>query len=214
MSQSLRDFDGNYLIGGKKYPSVTTILSKMCKKDGLQIWKDRNPDTWPTIARHAQIYGTFMHMLIQEQISGEIQEIPSKMPFQEWPKDLAEELDGRMEQWNKLGLRFGRPCLVEHTVVIKAANSAGTLDHFGPIDEIDMVMDLKSSAKPQKSHEIQMGAYYLGLLVEGRHAKQGMIPYVRRDSVEIVELMEEELMDRGQKFIEIAKRFYKQQKTN
>jgi CRISPR/Cas system-associated exonuclease Cas4 (RecB family) len=213
MSQSLRDGAGNYLINGKRYPSVTTILGKMCKKERLNIWKKQHDD-WPTISRHAQIYGTFMHMQIQEAISGEIQEIPSNMPFNEWPKDLAEELEGRMEQWNKLGLRFGKPCLVEHTVVIKAANSAGTLDHFGPIDEIDMVMDLKSSAKPQKSHEIQLGAYYLGLLVEGRHAKQGMIPYVHRDSIEIVELMEEELMDRGQKFVEIAKRFYKQGKPN
>ncbi len=52
MSQSLRDNEGNYLINGRKYKSVTTILKEEFPKIALDAWKERTPD-WPVKARPA-----------------------------------------------------------------------------------------------------------------------------------------------------------------
>jgi hypothetical protein len=207
MSQALRDGEGNYVINGKKYASVTTILGEMLPKPELDAWKERN-ENWPTLTRHARIYGTIMHMRLQDMVSDIPPDVPSEMPYQQWPKDIEEELDKRIYQWEKLGLVMGKPNMVEHTVVIHEAKSAGTLDWFGPIDGMKTVLDWKSSKRPYKSHRMQLGAYFLGLLAEGKIAEWGMIPYVRRDRVILVEMTPDEMYEEGQKFLEIAAKFY------
>jgi hypothetical protein len=207
MTQALRDKEGYYRVGGERWASVTTILGKTLSKRGLDGWKDRTPD-WPTQLRHAAIYGTFMHLQIQSEIAEIPPDIPSNMPIDEWPKDLREELEGRMEQWDKLDLKITRPNLIEHTITISEAKSAGTLDYFGPIDNMKTLMDFKSSKKAYESHKIQMGAYYLGLLAEGKEPEWGIIAYVRKTSAELVELTPEELASYGLKFIGLAEQFY------
>jgi len=215
MSQSLRDKAGNYLINGKKYKSVTTILKEEFPKVALDAWKERTPD-WPIKARHAQIYGTFMHMQLQTLVADIPPELPTYMPMSEWPEDIAEELEERMDRWMELGLVLGKPNLIEHTTVIEEFNdsgkmiaaSAGTWDFWGPVDRVITILDWKSSKRPQKSHEIQLGAYYLGAVAEGLEIEMGMIPYVRRNEVQLVELSREELIEQGEKFLELARKSY------
>ena len=221
MSQSLRDNEGNYLINGRKYKSVTTILKEEFPKIALDAWKERTPD-WPVKAREARIYGTFMHMQLQSMVSPIPPEMPAELPWTEWPEDIAEELEARVAQWEALGLEMGQPCLVEHTVVIEdfddahklVAASAGTLDYWGKIDGMKTLLDWKSSKRPQKSHRIQMGAYYLGALREGIEVEWGMIPYVRRNGVQIIELTPDEMKEEGERFLELARKSYERSMAN
>lgn len=207
MSQSLRDNEGNYIINGKKYASVTTIINKMVAKDQLKSWQDRTP-TWPEISRKARINGILMHQAIQNRMALVPVEMPD-VPYWEWPEDAREELEGRLEQFDNLGLLFEHPMIVEHTVVIHAALSAGTLDHFGPVDKYKTLMDYKSSSRPQKSHKLQMGAYFIGLMAEGKVAEHGIIAYVRKKSAELVEMTPEEMLEEGEEFLGLARKFYK-----
>ena len=103
MSQALRDKAGNYRINGKTYKSVTTIIKEQCPHIGLDTWKERNPD-WPVKLKHAGIYGTLMHLQIQSQYTDLQLEVPHEMPYYKWPKDIEDELEGRMQQWLKLDL--------------------------------------------------------------------------------------------------------------
>lgn len=215
VGQELRDRAGNYIIGGRKYKSVTTILKEEFPKVALDAWKERTPD-WPIKAREAQIYGTLMHMQLQATVSPIPPEMPAYIPYDEWPSDIAEELEGRMESWLKLGFNLGTPNLIEHTTVVEEfddsgrmiAASAGTWDYWGKVDGVLTILDWKSSKRPQKSHEIQLGAYYLGATREGIEVEMGMIPYVRKNEVKLVELSLDELKERGEDFLVLARKSY------
>lgn len=213
--------DGYYRIGDKRYKSVTTIIKEEFPKMALDAWKERTPD-WPVIMRKASIYGTFMHLQFQSLIATIPPEMPSKIPMDEWPEDLAEELECRMDNWLGLNLELGTPNLVEHTIVIEdfndskqlIAGSAGTIDFYGPVDGLPSLLDWKSSKSPQKSHRIQMGAYYLGAKREGLEVEMGIIPYVNRKRAQLVELSEEELKEEGEKFLVLARKSYQKEMDN
>lgn len=214
MSQELRDELGNYHIGGKKYKSITTILKEEMPHMALDAWKERTPN-WPSIGKKAAIYGTFMHMKIQELVTGTHPEVPKDFKLSEWcDMEMALELDDRVEQWMNLGLNIGTPNITEHTVVIERHDedgivmAAGTLDYFGPVDGMVVIGDWKSSKRPQESHRIQLGAYYLGMLAEGKEAQEGQIWYIRRNNADIIELEKDELEEEGEKFLELGKRSY------
>ena len=214
MSQALRDYAGNYHIRGKSYKSITTILKEECPKVALDNWKERTPD-WPVKARKAAIYGTFMHLQLQHLYADIPPDVPSEMPMEDWPDDMAEELEGRMESWLALGLQFEKPNMIEHTVVVEQHNelgdvmAAGTWDYWGKVDGMKTILDWKSSKNPQKSHRLQMGAYYLGALAEGYEVEWGMIPYVHKNNVTLVEMQPDELYEAGEKFLEIARKSYR-----
>jgi hypothetical protein len=53
--------------------------------------------------------------------------------------------------------------------------AAGTWDRWGKVDGMVTMLDWKSSARPQKSHKIQLGAYYLGAMLEGIEVEWGII---------------------------------------
>jgi CRISPR/Cas system-associated exonuclease Cas4 (RecB family) len=215
MSQALRDKEGNYLIGGRKKRSVTTIIHEEYPRAELDAWKERNPD-WPEYTRKARIYGVFMHMQLQEMYADIPVEVPGEYPFWEWPKDLDEELEGRREQWRLLNLILGKPNLIEHTIIIDdrdekgnlLSESAGTWDYWGPVDDLKSILDWKSSKRPQTAHKLQMGAYYLGAIAAGLEVEKAVIPYVRRTSAQLVELMPDELQEWGEKYLELARKSY------
>ncbi len=205
MSQALRDIEGNYHINGKLYRSITAILHDECPKMQLDAWKERTPD-WREIGRKARIYGTFMHLQLQSQYAKIPVDVPTEISIDEWPEDMAEELEERMKNWKELGLKMGEPNLMEHTIVIERAKAAGTWDWFGPVDDVPTILDWKSSKRPQKSHKLQLGAYYIGAIESGIRPEWGMIAYIRRNGAELVEMTEEELREAGEKFIELAAR--------
>jgi CRISPR/Cas system-associated exonuclease Cas4 (RecB family) len=209
MSQAQRDKEGNYVFGGKKYRSVTTIIHDECPHMSLDVWKERTPD-WPTKTRHAQITGTFMHIQLQSLTAKIPMDVPSYMPMEEWPEDILDELEGRMEQWKALGLKLEDPELQEHTTILAedGVAAAGTWDRWGMVDGMKTMLDWKSSKQPQKSHKIQMGAYYLGAIREGIEVEWGIIAYVRKTSAELVEMSPNEMQKAGDKFLELARKSY------
>jgi CRISPR/Cas system-associated exonuclease Cas4 (RecB family) len=215
MSQALRDKQGNYIINGIKHKSVTTIIHEEFPRAELDAWKERTPD-WPEYSRKARIYGIFMHMQLQGLVSDIPVEVPDYLPFWEWPEDMEEELQGRIEQWEALNLVLGKPNLIEHTIAIKEYDddgnltvaSAGTWDFWGKVDGITALLDWKSSKRPQKAHRLQAGAYYIGALQAGLEVEKFVIPYIRKNNAQIVELMPEELEEEGEKFLELARRAY------
>lgn len=208
--------NGYYNIDGRQVPSVTTILGKTCPHAGLEAWKRRHKNHG-ILSREARIFGLCMHMRILGRMSDSPLEVPDSLLNEEWPCNMREEMLSRDEQWKKLGLEPGRPRMLEHTIYVPGEHPfAGTVDYAGKLllfkqDLGTTTMDLKSSSKPQKSHEFQIGAYSLGLLEDGVECDNGVIPYVRAHSAEIVILEKEELQDRAQGFLEIAGKFYKQE---
>lgn len=215
MSQALRDKTGNYLINGRKYKSVTTIIHEEYPRVALDAWKERTPD-WPVKARQAQIYGTLMHMRLQSTVVDIPVDVPGELPFYEWPEDILEELEGRDASWEGLNLVLGKPNLVEHTIIIEdrdesgeiIAASAGTWDFWGPVDGMMSLLDWKSSKRPQKAHRIQMGAYYLGAKHAGIVVEWGLIPYIQKNKATIVEMSPDEMQEEGEKFLELARKSY------
>lgn len=215
MSQALRDKEGNYIFGGRKYRSVTTIIHEEYPHSELETWKEKTPN-WPEYTRKARIYGIMMHVQLQSTIADIPVDLPCELPYWEWPEDLEEELIGRMEQWKKLELKLEKPNLIEHTVKIESFDnsgklevaSAGTWDYWGAVDGVKEILDWKSSKRPYKAHRIQMGAYYLGATQEGIEVEMAVIPYIRRNSAELVELSIEELKEEGENFLELARKSY------
>lgn len=214
MSQALRDQFGNYHINGKSYKSITTVIREECPHMALDAWKERTPD-WKTVGKRAALYGTMMHVQLQMQEPDIIPvDIPSEMPYWTWPDDMEDELAGRMTQWKSLNLVLEKPCLIEHTIVIERhdiegdVQCAGTWDRWGKVDGMLTLLDWKSSKRPQKSHRIQMGAYYIGAKDAGIEVEWGMIPYVRKTSIEIVEMTPAEMQEEGEKFLELARKSY------
>jgi CRISPR/Cas system-associated exonuclease Cas4 (RecB family) len=207
---------GGYYVGlvpGKKIPSVTTVLGRMLRKDGLEYWKKKN-NNWRELQEKARISGTLMHHRILGRIADAPLELQEGMGEIEWTKELLEEMREREKQWKSLCIEPMRPRQVEHTAWMDGEYpAAGTMDYNGKLKIYGMdigyaVMDLKSSAKPQKGHEIQIGAYALMLKEMGIQVDCGVIPYVRRNSAEMVMMEKEELEDRGAIFLDLTRRFY------
>jgi hypothetical protein len=204
---------GYYRIGGKRYPSVTTILGKMIPKNGLEFWKRKNKN-WKELREEAAFNGTLMHLVLLQKISGTKLEIQENLLEKKWTRTTIAEIKAREHYWNELGIKPTKPIMVEHTIHIDdPCRVAGTADHWGGMtiggqDAGLCVTDLKSSKKPQRTHELQIGAYVLGLEREGKKVDTGLIPYVREDSSELVILEREELTDRGYAFMDVARRFY------
>jgi len=204
---------GYYRINGKRYPSVTTILGKMISKDGLEFWKRKNRN-WKELREDAAFNGTLMHQVILQKLSGTSIEMPERLLERKWTRATLAEMKAREHYWEELGIKAVKPIMVEHTLHIDDPyRVAGTADHWGRLeiggqDAGICVMDLKSSKKPQRTHELQIGAYALGLERERKKVETGVIPYVRSDSSEVVILEREELTDRGCAFLDVVRRFY------
>lgn len=213
MDQRIKRIGGYYYINDRKVPSMTFVLGKTCPKTALNGWKKRTAD-WEEVSRRAALFGTMMHMRILGRMSDAPLEPPKQLYTEEWPRDIAEEMEGRDVQWNKLRIKPGRPRLVEHTVWTTGKYPvAGTLDYTGPLEICGFstgqtIMDLKSSRRPQVSHELQIAGYAIALEREGIFVETGVIPYIRKNSSELVIIEEEELTDRKAKVTTIIRKFY------
>lgn len=64
-----------------------------------------------------------MHLQLQSLTAKIPLEVPSYMPMEEWPEDILDELEGRMEQWKHLNLKLEDPELQEHTCCIDLEES-------------------------------------------------------------------------------------------
>jgi CRISPR/Cas system-associated exonuclease Cas4 (RecB family) len=201
--------NGFYTIDGVKMPSVTTILNKMADHTGLDIWKKRQQNLEKYL-KEAALTGSLMHLRILQRYSDAQIELPGEMPIMEWPPGLEEELDKRDSAWECLDLKIEN-AVVEKTLTIPdpIGGSAGTLDMQATIEGFNAVLDLKSSKKIYESQQIQVAAYALGLeRTEGYEVERGYIVALRGGDYEMGELERSELVEYGEKYIEMVKDFY------
>jgi len=151
-----------------------------------------------------------MHYRILDGIS----EIPLPVPeinADEWPEDLVAEMEQREDAWRQLGLKISGPKRIEYTIYHTIAPLyAGTLDMRAKIDRVHTLADLKSSARFYDSHYYQLGGYYRGLMLmhPAERIERGMIIRIRGGDAEISEIELSELIEYGNKFIELANTFH------
>lgn len=204
-----RRIDGYYCTGGKRYPSVTTIIGAMASKGGLEQWKKKNKN-WKELRDNAALTGTLMHLRILQAYSEAQIEMPGLAPIEMWTEDIFEELNMRMKSWNKLALRI-KNALVEHTIfiTIPGAEAAGSLDMRGEIEGFNAILDLKSSKRIYPSQRIQVGGYAVGSEEQGFYAERGFIVALRGDQIEIDEMEKDEMEEAKEAFIEMSKKYHK-----
>jgi len=201
-------------------PSVTSIISKMMRKDGLDAWKSRNVNHKAYASNEATL-GSLKHLRILQQYCDEQLEAP-ELPSLDWCTE------GRMDQlelaeimWEKLGLKFGWPRYIEHTLYRgEYPRCAGSLDWLVQVEEPVKwedgltLGDIKSSKAPQEGHKVQLGAYYL-LLPEHLRPRRGVITYLHTQMKNnltlepvVIEMGEKDLVRYGNKFLDLAGKFY------
>jgi CRISPR/Cas system-associated exonuclease Cas4 (RecB family) len=201
--------NGFYTIDDVKMPSVTTILGKMANHAGIERWKKTN-NNWKQDMKKAALTGSLMHLRILQRYSDAQIELPGEMSIMEWPEGLEEELDKRDSAWECLDLKIEN-AVVEKTLTIPdpVGGSAGTLDMQATIEGFNSVLDLKSSKKIYESQQIQVAAYALGLeRTEGYEVERGYIVALRGGDYEMGELERSELVEYGEKYIEMVRGFY------
>jgi hypothetical protein len=202
--------DGDtYTIDGVEIPRVTHIISTMLHSRALDAWIERRGKKGAgKVKNKAAIDGTMMHLCCLDSLSDVPLEIPACVSSV--GEDFGEMIASRWRAFKSLDLTFGRPRWIEHLLVRKIPpTAAGTTDYWGLIDSKMTVGDLKSSRKKVKKYWYQIGGYYvLGMGMGMPEPEQGMIIYVREDEAEIDLLEKPELVEYGQKFLDIAQLYH------
>lgn len=133
---------------GRKYPSVTTVLSHG-KKDGLQSWIDRvGKEEAEKIKNRAGNRGTKLHLLCEQYLKGEITKlkITKLMPFDKMLfRQMYPLLDQHVNNIHSL-----EQALYSHELKL-----AGRVDLIAEWDGEIAVIDFKSSTKEKKEEYIQ-----------------------------------------------------------
>lgn len=191
-----------------EYARVTHILQTMTSSEKLKKWKQNHKDH-KSISGKAAILGTMMHHRILDEISDVPLEVPD-VDYEKLPEDAGEILDARVASFKSLGLEFTGTQLVEYTMFHDPdPRFAGTTDCIGKIDGTKSIMDLKSTSQPIKKHELQLGAYFAMAELAGiKDIEQGMLVYVRNDNAEIALIERPELIERKNRFIELATNYH------
>jgi hypothetical protein len=207
------DLMSKYSIPGiGPVPRVTEILAKyMGDEEGLRAWRSREPNH-AYISRRATNLGSIMHWVISNELSPVPLEMDNSIPLSEWEEDYVSEVSARLNHFKRLRMKFDPTPVLEHVVYIHepGAECGGQLDFRGNINGQPALADWKGSRRIRPEYRVQLGAYYLGSLREGYKAERGFIVRLQRDEKEVLELDAEELADAGSKFLELARRWHKQ----
>lgn len=120
------------------FPSVTTVLSKMKDKSGLDDWVNKiGKEEADRIKNEAAARGTEMHRMIEARFFGENVETKN---------DVARRLYQSLE----LHLRTLKPEAIEIPLYSKTLRVAGRTDCIGIYDGELSVVDFKTSRKEKK----------------------------------------------------------------
>jgi hypothetical protein len=200
-----------YFFDGKEYPRVTSILKLVADEAGLEAWKKREP-RHKEISERAMKLGTLMHYCIANELSPVPIEIDNDMPISEWPTNHLAELSSRMNHFRRLRMTFDKNPVLEHVVRHDGEGEffAGTCDFRGNINGQRSIADWKNSKRIRPEYTLQIGAYYIGSLHDNYKAERGFVVRLQRDEKEVLELDHEALVDAGEKFLDLARRWHKQ----
>lgn len=150
-----------YDVEGMKLPSVTTILHNFIPDDaGLKRWKANTPD-WREQFEFKGKVGTLVHNRISEYfidkfgVEGEAQTVDFDITT-----DIELEARMCMSHFEEFVRKFNPiPKAVEVRVWHRVMKYAGTMDWVGQINDMDVIVDWKTSARIYPSHTYQISAY-------------------------------------------------------
>lgn len=131
-----------YVLNGRIYPSITTILHSF-PNPGIEYWKANTPN-WETIQNESLSVGTELHRIIESYLSNKITESDNGL-FQ----SLQSELD-KIDNIQALEKRLYEPDLF----------IAGTVDCIAQYNGKPYIIDFKNSRKPKKPYMIKKSGYY------------------------------------------------------
>lgn len=152
-----RDEEGNRIILGMKFPSVTTIL-----KSDPQYSVD-----YSKIPKHilekASTRGNFVHEAMEKVLKGEEYEIPKE--YYHLFVNLIAQMNSHISQ-NYTNLRNA---VCEKTIYHSSLKYSGQLDYTCAFNRktiqnhktCRLIVDYKTSSQKMESHEIQVAAYAL-----------------------------------------------------
>lgn len=147
-----------YRDGGRKWPSVTTILGAL-DSPGLDRWRVKQALNGidPYADRGAADAGTLCHAAIAWTLDPEHFKAPDTRGYPEMVIAEAVAAHRCFKLW--LEAHEVRPILIEHVMVNKALGYGGTLDLFAEIDGRPEVLDFKTSKAIYADYFIQAAAY-------------------------------------------------------
>jgi CRISPR/Cas system-associated exonuclease Cas4 (RecB family) len=167
-----------------KYPSVTTILSEMSDKSGLEAWKARVGEAEAEkISKFSANRGTFMHSLHEQYINSrflESEDYPLKTAFERSLQECSKLTNEEKEVGKNLFLNFyNHTDFYERIDEVlfqeeplwssKGGGYAGRMDlAIRSKDGKNKIIDFKTSKKPKKEewidgYKMQTAAYSIAL---------------------------------------------------
>lgn len=136
----------HYLVEGKKYPSVTTVLDYCSDKTALIKWKKRvGEKEAERISSVARNRGTAMHTLCERFVLNETQDFKDEMPTTVM---MYKQIQRVLEK-NLTTVRCVEQCLYSHSLKI-----AGRVDLIGDYNGEPCIIDFKTSSKLKKKEYI------------------------------------------------------------
>jgi len=205
-----------YLLNGRKYPSVTTILSTIHHKE-LEEWRRRLGKRAEELMRERAAIGSAIHYRILSKYSIRALEPPkvyTNKDLKEWLQEVEYRCELAEIMWDELNLSIDDIPYIEHTMYSKHG-FAGTADLIGKINGIDTLADIKtgfffSTAK------LQLAAYYIMCKESDIKVDRGLIinihPFDDRNNSLKPKLMEipvDELISAGKEFLNLVTKFHR-----
>lgn len=153
--------DRHYKIGDDAYPSVTVITGlHPPKRDGIQGFKQKYPDTWKQRRDRAGLLGTLAHHRILNPLAVRNLPVP-EVDFSLVDDELETDIETCEALWDDLAFDVGPSPYVEERLVSHKHEYAGTADLIttGPENEAATVVDLKTTGAIHDSYRMQVAAY-------------------------------------------------------
>jgi hypothetical protein len=144
-------------LDGSFVPSVTTILDAYPKGASFYNWLKENGTEADSIRDEAGISGSIVHSLTEQYDMGEQVSLVSdgmdiNYKMSEW---------AMFERYVEFSQRFNpKHHLIEYNHVSPELGYAGTIDRLCTIDDISVLMDIKTSGSIYPSYWLQLAAYY------------------------------------------------------
>lgn len=152
---------------GKRYPSITTVLSSL-SKDAIEQWKKNvGKEESDRVSRHAATRGTAVHQVAEDYLANKEDYIGGNMP---------NVLAGFHSLKPVLDKSIGDIYAQEVALYSDKLEIAGRVDLVAEWDDVLSIIDFKTSAKPKKREWVEsyfmQCAFYGAALFE----QTGMLP--------------------------------------
>jgi len=212
-------------ISGSYFPSVSTILQATLEEpDGIRQWKLKNKN-WKTLLSDSAKIGTLVHYAILNPISDYTLDCGDLPKLSEWPSDTSQKLELSVMMLNELlkkkKMTFLQPRMIESKIINHEEKYAGKFDLCCPVicKEFELngekvLFDIKTSARVQNTHLLQLGGYWKGFPKDEKPNRVGIIkitPDARRNprleaELHIYTKAQAEMW--GAQFLTLARRFH------